>query len=151
MHQYLRDEFTDVIWTDETTFQLETDRRFCCRKRGHKPRYKPRPKTPTKLHIWAGISYRGSTRICVYDSIMNADLMCRSWKNVSFHFCKRFTPIVTVSCKTMTLNIHLDGRNSSSLKTTLIGGKPLLRVQMQENLWHELKVYLTLYAYTYIM
>ena len=32
----------DVIWTDESTVQLETHRRFCCRKRSQKPRYKPR-------------------------------------------------------------------------------------------------------------
>ena len=41
--QYLQDEFTGVVWTDETTVQLETHRRFCCRKRGQKPRYKTTP------------------------------------------------------------------------------------------------------------
>ena len=34
--------FEDVIWTDEATVQLETHRRFCCRKRGERPRNKPR-------------------------------------------------------------------------------------------------------------
>ena len=97
--QYLQDEFTDVVWTDETTVQLETHHRLCCRKRGQKPHYKQRPKHPTKVHVWAGISYRGSTRIlCIFDGIMNADLYVQI---VSFHSCKRFTPIVTVSCKTV--------------------------------------------------
>ncbi len=38
--------FEDVIWTDETSVQLECHRRFCCRN-GQKPRYKPRP-TPLR-------------------------------------------------------------------------------------------------------
>ena len=38
-----RDEsFEDVIWMDESTIQIETHRRFCCRKKTQKPRYKPR-------------------------------------------------------------------------------------------------------------
>ena len=34
--------FEDVIWSDEATIQLESHRRFCCRKRGKRPRNKPR-------------------------------------------------------------------------------------------------------------
>ena len=33
----------DVIYTNETSVQIETHRRFCCYKRGQKPRYKPKP------------------------------------------------------------------------------------------------------------
>ena len=36
------DDFADVIFTDECTVQLETHRRFCCRKHGQAP--KPKPK-----------------------------------------------------------------------------------------------------------
>lgn len=36
------DTFDNVVWTDETTVQLQTHRRFCCRKRGEAPRNKPR-------------------------------------------------------------------------------------------------------------
>ena len=53
----------DVIYTDETTVQLETHRRTCCYKKGQKPRYKPKPKHPIKVHVWAGISYRGRTSL----------------------------------------------------------------------------------------
>ena len=38
----LHSDFSDVIFTDECTVQLETHRRFCCRKRGEPPRPKPR-------------------------------------------------------------------------------------------------------------
>ena len=54
-------KFQDVIWTDETSVQMETHRRFHCYKHGQKPRYKPRPKHPVKVHVWAGISWRGAT------------------------------------------------------------------------------------------
>ena len=37
-----KDGFLDVIWTDECSVQLETHRRFCCRKKGEKPKNKPR-------------------------------------------------------------------------------------------------------------
>ena len=46
------DTFHDVIWSDETTVQLECHCRFCCRKQEQKPRYKPRPKYPTEVHVW---------------------------------------------------------------------------------------------------
>ena len=34
--------FEDVVWTDESSIQLETHRRFCCRKKGTRPKNKPR-------------------------------------------------------------------------------------------------------------
>ena len=36
------DSFDDVIWTDECTVQMESHRRFTCRKLGEAPRPKPR-------------------------------------------------------------------------------------------------------------
>ena len=35
--KYLGKDFDDVFWTDETSVQMETHRRFCCCKRGQKP------------------------------------------------------------------------------------------------------------------
>ena len=40
--QHLGDSFEDVIWTDECSVQMESHRRFACRKRGEPPRPKPR-------------------------------------------------------------------------------------------------------------
>lgn len=34
--------FNDVIWTDETSVQLESHRRYACHKKGQKPKPKPR-------------------------------------------------------------------------------------------------------------
>ena len=36
------DGFLNVIWSDESTIQLETHKRFCCRKKGCRPKNKPR-------------------------------------------------------------------------------------------------------------
>ena len=38
----LHDCFQDVVWTDETTVQLECHRRYACHKVGQPPRLKPR-------------------------------------------------------------------------------------------------------------
>ena len=75
--EHLGDNFNDVIWTDETSVQMETHRRFCCRKAGQKPRYKPRPKHPVKVHVWAGISWNGATNACIFEGIMDAELYCQ--------------------------------------------------------------------------
>ena len=40
--QHRNDEFDNVVWTDECSVQLETHKRFCCRKNGEPPRLKPR-------------------------------------------------------------------------------------------------------------
>ena len=40
--RYKNEDFKDVIWTDESTIQLENHRRFCCRKVGQAPKPKPR-------------------------------------------------------------------------------------------------------------
>ena len=37
-----KEGFLDVVWTDECTVQLQTHRRFCCRKQGERPKNKPR-------------------------------------------------------------------------------------------------------------
>ena len=40
--EHLHEDFGNVIWTDETTVQMESHRRYCCRKKSQKPRYKPK-------------------------------------------------------------------------------------------------------------
>ena len=39
---HIHETFNDVIFTDESTVQMETHRRFCCRKLGVAPKPKPR-------------------------------------------------------------------------------------------------------------
>ena len=69
-HQYRDDDFENVLWTDECTVQLENHRRFCYRKQGQRPKPKPKPKHLIKVHVWAGISKKRKSKICIFEGIM---------------------------------------------------------------------------------
>ena len=57
----VNEDFDDVIFTDESTIQLEHHSRLCFRKH-HMPRLlKQRAKHPVKINVWGGISKRGAT------------------------------------------------------------------------------------------
>ena len=58
-------DFKDVVWTDESMIQLENHRTFSYRKVNAPPKPKARPKNPYKVMVWAGISRRGATNICL--------------------------------------------------------------------------------------
>ena len=90
--EHLQDDFRDVIWTDETTVQLESHKRFCCRKKGQRPKLKPRAKHPIKLHVWAGISQRGRTEICVFEGKMDATLYVKILEACLLPFVERMFP-----------------------------------------------------------
>lgn len=72
-NQNISNDFSDVIWSDESSIQLETHRRHCYRKIGSPPTPKPRAKHPVKVHVWAGISAQGATKICIFEGIMTAE------------------------------------------------------------------------------
>ena len=83
------DTFDDVIWSDETSVQLNTHRRFCCRKEG----MKPRPKHPVKVHVWAGISKKRATGVCIFEGRMDATLYCQILRQTLHPFIQtRFPP-----------------------------------------------------------
>ena len=46
--------FEDIMYTDETTVQIETHRQTCSYKKGCKPHYKPKPKHPLKSPCLGG-------------------------------------------------------------------------------------------------
>ena len=67
-----KDSFDDIIWTDESSIQLVRHTRSVRVKVGKEKHYKPVPKHAVKVHVWAGISKRGATKICIFDQIMDA-------------------------------------------------------------------------------
>ena len=67
----------DVLWTDESSVQLQCYKRFCCRKKGKQPLPKSRAKHSIKVHVWAGIGWHGATEICIIDGIMDAAMYVR--------------------------------------------------------------------------
>ena len=68
--------FDNIIFSDKCSFSLQHFRPTCYRyvKVGKPPKRKPKPKHPVKLHVWAGISKHGATKICNFEGVMEADL-----------------------------------------------------------------------------
>lgn len=67
-------EFSDVIWTDECSVQLESHRKVTYHRIGEPARMCSRPKHPAKVHVWGGISKKGATAIVIFTGIMNATI-----------------------------------------------------------------------------
>lgn len=141
--------FDDVIWTDETSVQMESHRRFCSRKNGSKPRYKPRPKHPVKVHVWAGISWNGATKACIFEGIMDADLYCKILEEYLVPFIKSVYP---QNHRFMQDN---DPKHTSRRAQAFFAEKGIhwWRTPPEspdanpiENLWHELKVLTYMYV-----
>ena len=141
---YFYDRFEDVIWSDETTIQLETHKRFCYRKEGEKPRPKPRPKHPVKVHVWAGISRKGPTPICIFEGIMNAPVFIEILERTLLPFIQQKFPIPN-SHRFMQDNDpkHTSRAAQQFYQTAGINWwrTPPESPDMNpiENLWHELK------------
>lgn len=141
---YINDEFSNVIWTDETTVQIETHKRYCYRKEGQKPRIKPRPKHPIKVHVWAGISKQGATEVCIFEGIMDAPLYCEILEKTLLPFLQEKFPPPFVH-RFMQDN---DPKHTSRAAKSFFESKninwwptPPESPDMNpiENLWHELK------------
>ena len=75
--QRVKEDFKDVIFTDESTIQLEQHSRICFRKKRQPRLLKQRPKHPVKIHVWEGISSRGATNIIMFTGIINAQRLRR--------------------------------------------------------------------------
>ena len=70
------EKFKNVIFSDECSVQLDNHGTLCFRKRGEPRKLKPKPKHPIKVHIWAGISTKGATPICIFTGTMKAKDYC---------------------------------------------------------------------------
>ena len=69
----MKEDFKDIIYTDESTIQLEQHSRICFRKKRHPCLLKQCPKHPIQIiHVWGGISSRGATNIIMFTGIINA-------------------------------------------------------------------------------
>jgi len=67
-----QDTFDDVVFTDEAMVVLTPYVRRCYHKKGQPRKYKPKPKYPTRVLIWGGISRKGATRAVIFTGIMDA-------------------------------------------------------------------------------
>lgn len=66
------EKFDNVIFTDESTFQVEYYVRRAYRRLGEPRILRQKPKHPAKVHVWAGISKRGATNIVLFYTNLTA-------------------------------------------------------------------------------
>ena len=90
--QNLGESFNNVIFTDECPIQAESHCRFYCRKQGEPPKNKLRPKYPLKVHIWAGISIRGPTAVCIFEGRLNVPLFVQILNQTLLLFVEEVFP-----------------------------------------------------------
>ena len=97
-----KEEFNDVVFTDETSIQIERNATMSFKKISHNeennmtleipPPVGVRPKHPLKVHAWAGISRRGATNIVLFNGIMDAKFYCSILTDVLSPWIKRKFP-----------------------------------------------------------
>ena len=143
--EHLNNGLENVIWSDETTVQLESHRRHSYRKRGEQPTLKPRPKHPIKVHVWAGISRRGTTPVVIFEGIMNAELYVDILRSSLLPFIRTTYPN---SHRFMQDN---DPKHTSATARRFFDQEGINwwrtppespDANPMENLWHELKEYI---------
>ena len=66
------DTFDNIVWTDESTVQLDSYRAKSYYKERQPVPLKPKPKHPTKVNVWVGISAQGATPTVIFTGIMTA-------------------------------------------------------------------------------
>ena len=104
--------------------------------------YYYRPKYPLKVHIWAGISKRGSTGICIFDGIMDKELYIDILDQTLLPFVKSVYP--DGHC----FMADNDPKHTSKAALTFLEDNNIYWWQTPpespdlnpiENMWHELK------------
>ena len=86
------EQFDNVIFTDECSVQLDSHGRLCFCKEKEVRKIKPKPKHPTKVHIWGGISKRGTTELVIFKGIMKAEHYCTILQDGLLPFISRHFP-----------------------------------------------------------
>ncbi|XP_064633633.1 uncharacterized protein LOC135491590 [Lineus longissimus] len=85
-----QETFEDMIFSDKSSVWLERHRKKAYSKFG-KSALKPRGKHPVKVHVWAAISRRGASQICIFEGKMNASMFLDILKETAVPFiCEHF-------------------------------------------------------------
>jgi len=87
-----KEEFNDVIFTDESTVRCERFLAKQFRRVGEPSEPKPKPKHPLAVHAWAGISKNGTTDIAIFTGIMDSSGYQTIMKEYLLPFISRAYP-----------------------------------------------------------
>ena len=82
------DEFKNVVWTNESSVQLRRHGQTRRVKIGKESQLKPQAKHTLKVDVWADVSARGATNICIFDQTMDATLCIKILQGFLLPFIK---------------------------------------------------------------
>lgn len=133
-----------MIFSDWSSISLTQYWHTCYRKANEPAKRKPKPKHPLKVHVLAGISKHGATKICIFDGIVDADLFCNIIESTLVPFFREKLPehrfVLDNDLK------HTSRRAQAFFEVNNINWwrAPPESPDLNpiENLWHELKFYL---------
>ena len=86
------DDFGNVIFTDESSVEIERATTIRFHKQGEMYKPTPKPKHPLKVHVWGGISKHGPTELVIFEGIMDAVLYCQILETSLLPFIRNRLP-----------------------------------------------------------
>ena len=137
-------DFEDVVGTDESTIQLENHRTFSFRKVGTAPNLKPRAKHPYKVMVWAGISRKGATNICLLNCSANSTVYQEVLRTHLLPFLRRQLPGGKLQQDNAPCHTSKATRKFLNTKKVQLLKTPPESPDLNpiENVWHEMKHYI---------